>query len=220
LASLSGNIATGVSAGAVTITCSLNGVSGTANLTVEEFTAITISPPNATFAQNTSVSLTATGTLTDGTMQDLTNSVAWTSSDPSVVTMSNASGSFGTAIGSAPGSATVTASLAGQIGVSSLTVTNATLSSILVKPVSPVITLGTRKQFSAQGTFSDGTTENLSNQVAWTSSDLPVAIITTTGAAVSSGTGTTTIGASLGGVSDTTVLTVQPICTGGANRCP
>jgi trimeric autotransporter adhesin len=220
VASLSGNIATGVSAGAVTITCSLNGVSGTANLAVEEFTAITISPPDASFAQNTSVSLTATGTLTDGTMQDLTNSVVWTSSNPSVVTMSDAFGSFGTAIGSAPGSATVTASLTGQIGVSSLTVTNATLTSILVKPVDPVITLGNRKQFSAQGTFSDGTTENLSNQVVWTSSDPAVAIINATGAAVSSGAGMTTITATLGEVNGTTTLTVQPVCTGGGNGCP
>jgi hypothetical protein len=58
--------------------------------------------------------------------------------------------------------------------------------------------------------FSDGTTQNLSQQVTWTSSDVAVAVINNTGAALTAGTGTTTIGATLAGVSDTTTLTVQP----------
>jgi len=213
VASVNGfGIVTGVSNGPVTITCQLGGVSNTASLTVEGLTAIGISTGNKaglSVAGGTSIGLVATGTLTDGTSQDLTNSVLWTSSNPAVANMSDASGSFGSAIGNAPGTSTVTAVFSGQIGVASLTVTNATLSSITIKPANPTITLGNRLQFGATGTFSDTTTENLIGQVAWTSSDITVAIIDNSGAISTTGTGTTTITATLEGVSHATVLTVN-----------
>lgn len=200
---------TGVANGPVTITCQLNGMSATASLTVEGFTAITITPGSASVAEGTSIALTATATLTDGTTEDITNSVAWTSSDPTVVTMSNALGTFGSAVGNAPGTVTITAAFAGQVAVAAVTVTNATLTSIAIKPANPIINLGDSLTFSAKGTFSDGTTENLSAQVAWSSSDITVAIINATGGISTTGTGTTTITASLAGISNVTVLTVQ-----------
>ncbi|MFY9644059.1 MAG: Ig-like domain-containing protein, partial [Terriglobales bacterium] len=210
VATVSENIVTAIANGPATITCTLNGVSGTANLTVEGFTAIAISPATPSLAENTSTKLTAIATLADGSTQDVTSSSSWTSSNPSVATMSVASGSFGVASGSSPGTSTVTATLGGQIGVASLTVTDATLTAIAIKPPNPTITLGQRKQFGATGTFSDGTTQDLTQQVTWTSSDVAVAIINSSGATLTSGTGTATIGAALAGVSDTTTLTVQP----------
>jgi uncharacterized protein YjdB len=202
---------TGVATGSVTITCQLDGVtSSTANLTVEGFTAITITPASPTVAESTSIPLKATGTLTDGATQDLTGSVLWTSSNPAFATVSSASGSFGQATGVAPGTVTVTAAFAGQIGLASLTVTNATLSSITIKPPNPTITLGSKQTFTATGTFSDGTTENLNQQVVWTSSDVTVAIINNSGGISTTGTGTTTIKAAFGSVTDMTTLTVTP----------
>jgi trimeric autotransporter adhesin len=215
VASVSGNIVTGNSnGGPVTITCSLGGVSGTASLTVEGLSAtapaITITTPaSGSVAENTSVSLVATATLADGTTQNITSSVLWTSSNPTVAIMSDASGSFGQAAGVAPGTVTVIAAFAGQVGVASLTVTDATLNSITIKPANPSIKLGSSQGFSAKGTFSDGTTEDLGSQVTWSSSDITVAIIDSTGAISTTGMGTTTIEAALEGVNDTTVLTVQ-----------
>lgn len=209
VASVTENIVTGVSNGPVTITCSLNGLSGTASLTVEGLTAITITPASGSVAENTSVGLVATGTLADATTQNITSSVLWTSSNPAVAIMSDASGSFGQAAGVAPGTASVIAAFSGQVGVASLTVTNATLSSITIKPASADIALGSRQGFSATGTFSDGTTEDLGSQVTWTSSDITVAIINSTGAVSTTGTGTTTIEAALGTANDTAVLTVH-----------
>ncbi len=211
VASVNGfGVVTGVSNGPVTITCQLGALSATASLTVEALTAITISTGNGGVAAGTSINLVATGTLADMTTQKLTNSLFWTSSNPSVTTISDALGSlFGAAAGNTPGTATVTAAYPGIVGVAPLTVTNATLSSITIKPVSPDIALGSPQQFVPTGTFSDGTTENLIEQVAWSSSDLPVAIIDKSGAALTAGTGTTTIGATLGTVNDTAVLTVH-----------
>jgi trimeric autotransporter adhesin len=210
VATVNQNQVMGVANGTAMITCVLGGVTSTpANLTVEALNAIAISPASGTVAEGTSIGLKATGTLADMTTQDLTNSVEWTSSNSAFATMSNASGSFGFATGIAPGTVTVTAVFSGIIGTTPLMVTNATLSSIAIKPPNPTITLGAKQQFTATGTFSDGTTELLSGQVIWSSSDLTVAIINATGSVLTTGSGTTTIGAALGTVSDTTGLTVQ-----------
>lgn len=214
IVSLDENIATGEMSGSAAITCELGGVtSSTANLTVEGFTAITISTGNKaglSVAEGTAIALTATATLADGTTQDITSSVLWTSSNPTVAIMSDAPGSFGHAAGVAPGTVTVIAAFAGQVGVASLTVTDATLNSITIKPASADIALGSPQGFSATGTFSDGTTEGLGSQVTWSSSDITVAIIDSTGAISTTGTGSTSIGALLNTVSAIpAVLTVH-----------
>jgi hypothetical protein len=206
IATVSGNIVTGesISATPATITCSLGGVNGTASITVEGFTAIAITAPNSgNVAEDTSIALTATGTLTDGTTQNITSSVLWTSSNPSLATMSNSLGSYGWANGIAPGTVTVIAAFGGQVGVTSLNVTDATLTSITITPATQSVGLGERQQFSAQGSFSDLSTENLTQQVTWTSSDQAVAIINSTGLALTTGIGSTSIGATLNEVTAT-----------------
>jgi hypothetical protein len=206
IATVSGNIVTGesISATPATITCSLGGVNGTASITVEGFTAIAITAPNSgNVAEDTSIALTATGTLTDGTTQNITSSVLWTSSNPSLATMSNSLGSYGWANGIAPGTVTVIAAFGGLVGVASLNVTDATLTSITITPATQSVGLGERQQFSAQGSFSDLSTENLTQQVTWTSSDQAVAIINSTGLALTTGIGSTSIGATLNEVTAT-----------------
>ena len=86
-----------------------------------------------------------------------------------------------------------------------------TLTSIAVTPLNPTIGIGASQQFAATGTYSDGSTQNLSNQVTWTSSNTLVATIDTNGLATGVSTGTTTISAALVGVVGTTTLTVQPV---------
>ena len=107
-----------------------------------------------------------------------------------------------------PGTATITALFAGEVGTASLTVTNAELTSITITPSDASIALGGSQQFTATGNFSDGSTENLTTQVSWTSSSVSVATIDARGLANAAGTGTTTITASMNGVTGTTALTV------------
>ena len=186
--------------GPVTIECALNGVNDAASLTVEPLTAIAIStgnPGGLNVAVGTAINLVATGTLADGATQNLTSAVQWTSSDPTVATVSNVPGSVGQSAGMAPGTSTVTAAFSGMVGVNTLTVTDVTLTSITIKPGTADIPLGGKQQFTATGTFSDNSTENLSSQVIWSSSDTTVAIINSTGGISTTGTGTTNIGAQL-----------------------
>ena len=67
---------------------------------------------------------------------------------------------------------------------------------------------GYTQQYTATGTFSDGTTENLTDQVTWFSSNIGVADISNAsgsqGLAKGVSPGSTTITAQINGVSDST----------------
>jgi trimeric autotransporter adhesin len=202
---------TGQSAGTATITAQQGSVSGTAALVVESaaLSSVQVTPGTATVAEQTATQFSAVGVFSDNSTQNLTGSVSWTSSPASVATVSNASPTKGLAAGVAPGTATITALFAGQSGSAMLTVTNATLSSITIAPDPATISLGGTQQFTATGNFSDGTTEDLTAQVTWTSSDVSVATITAGGLASTAGKGSTTITAKMNGVSGTASLTVD-----------
>jgi hypothetical protein len=84
-----------------------------------------------------------------------------------------------------------------------------TLVSITVTPAHPTISPGGAQQFTATGTYSDSSTQNLTSQVTWNSSNPSAATINANGLATGVAAGTTTISATLGGVSGNTLLTVQ-----------
>ena len=68
-----------------------------------------------------------------------------------------------------------------------------TLVSIAVTPVNPSISTGNQQQFTATGTYSDGSRQNITNSVTWTSSVPSAATISSSGLATGVATGSTTI---------------------------
>jgi hypothetical protein len=88
-----------------------------------------------------------------------------------------------------------------------------TPTSIAVTAANPSIAKGTSEQFTATGTYSDGSTQNLTSQATWSSSNTSVATISA-GLASAVAPGSTTIQASLSGVSGSTTLTVTPTNNG------
>ncbi|HEX3104258.1 MAG TPA: Ig-like domain-containing protein [Terriglobales bacterium] len=206
-------VVTGQSAGNATITAKIGTISSSASVIVEgsSLVSIKITPQSLKLPATIETQLTAMGTFSDGQQLDLTSAVTWTSSTPSVATVSNSADTAGIATGVAQGSTTVSAAFAGVSATTPLviTVTNATLTSIQVTPSAPNIPLGSSQLFAAQGTFTDSSVVNITVEVAWSSSDVSVATIKANGLATSASTGTTTIKASLNGVNGTTVLTVH-----------
>ncbi len=85
-----------------------------------------------------------------------------------------------------------------------------TLASINVTPANPSVALGLTQQFSATGTYSDGTSRDISTSVAWSSASAGVASIGVAGRASSVAQGASTITAALGNVKGTTTLTITP----------
>jgi hypothetical protein len=88
----------------------------------------------------------------------------------------------------------------------------AVLASIAVTPVSPRVAAGLNEQFTAMGTYSDGTMADLTSQVLWASSHTGVASISNAGGhqglARALKRGSTTIRATLDGVVGAATLTV------------
>jgi hypothetical protein len=87
-------------------------------------------------------------------------------------------------------------------------VTLATLQAITVTPANSTIANGAAESFTAIGTFSDGSSRNLSALVTWASSNLAVATINGN-RATAVGLGQTTITAALGSVTGSTHLTIR-----------
>jgi uncharacterized repeat protein (TIGR03803 family) len=178
--------------------------------------SIAITPPVPSIALGTSETFTATGTYSDNSTQNLTAQVTWNSATLSVATISNAPGTTGVATSVATGTTLITAAL-GRVASPAVTftVTPATLVSIAITPSAPSIALGTSETFTATGTYSDNSTQNLTAQVTWNSATLSVATISnaagTAGVATSVVTGTTLITAVLGSVTAPAVtFTVTP----------
>ncbi len=83
------------------------------------------------------------------------------------------------------------------------------LSQLTVTPPSPTILVGQTQPFSAIGTNSDGTGQDMTGQVTWDSSNPSVATITADGVVTALTEGSTTIRASQGAIAGTTLLTVS-----------
>ena len=117
-----------------------------------------------------------------------------------------AAGGLATAV--AVGTSQIQAVSGGITGSTTLTVTAATLVSIAVTPANPSIAKGATEQFTATGTFSDSSTQNLTSTATWSSVTTTVATIAAGGLATAVGTGTSTIKAVSVGITGSTTLTV------------
>lgn len=209
-------LAAGSSTGTATISAAAQGVSGSTTMTVTTaaITSIDVTPKNSTVPAGYERQFTATALLSDGTTRDVTQDVAWASNNTDIATVGNAAADKGRATGVATGSTTILAQSEAVQGSTTLTVSGATLTSIGVTPSNPSVPLGNSKSFTATGTFSDSSTEDLTSQVSWSSSATSVATISnadgTRGLASTVATGTTTISAERSGtaVSGSTILTV------------
>jgi plastocyanin len=85
--------------------------------------AIMVTPANASTAAGTTEQYMAMGMYADNTIEDVTNDVTWASSNTAVASISNNAASQGLATAAAQGSSTISASLDGLTGTTTLTVT-------------------------------------------------------------------------------------------------
>ncbi len=202
----SGGLALSRAVGTTTISAMSGSISGATTLAVTPATlvSITMTPLNPSVPKGASQQFAATGTYTDGSTQDLTSSVQWASGDRSVASINV----VGNATAASAGTAQITATFSGIVGQATMTVGPATLVSIAVAPADPSIALGTKQQFTAAGTYTDGSTEDLTASVAWSCANTSIATISTSGQATSQATGSTTVSAASGSITDFTVLTV------------
>jgi hypothetical protein len=232
----SSGLATAVAGGSTTITASMESSAGTlvaasASLTVSasavarDLTSITIVPSSQNVLTiGEPIQFTAIGNYSASpTSLDLTGQVTWKSSDVSVASINPA----GLAIGNSTGTATIIASATAKSaaiisGTATVTVSPTAvargLTSITIIPSSQsVVSVGEPTQFIAIGNYNGSpTTQDLTTQATWRSSDVNVATINSAGqpqpglASAVNG-GTTTITASFTGNSGAVVTGIATL---------
>ncbi|WP_434930268.1 ice-binding family protein [Shewanella sp. HL-SH5] len=204
-------LASGIAVGSSIITATFETLSATSLLTVTDaaLVSITVMPTNPSIAKGLSQQLTATGTYSDATTVNITTSVIWSSGDTLIATMNpNAQVTSGLAKGLDVGNALITATKGNVSASTTLTVTAATLSSILVSPIDPTVPNGVNKQFAATGTYSDNSIADITAAVTWSSNDTFVATVNSNGLATGMNAGSANISATLASLSDASTLTV------------
>ena len=196
-----GGLATGAMQGAATISAASGTISGTVALNVlaPALTVITVSPAGAAIPKGTTQQYNAMGTYTDATTQDVTASVTWSATAGASITAA------GMATGTAQGTPVISATSGAIAGSASLTVLPPALTGITVTPASASIAAGTTQQYAAQGSYTDGSTQNLTGSVIWTASG---ASINASGLASTSVQGAATVSAASGSISGSASLTV------------
>jgi uncharacterized protein YjdB len=201
-------LVSGIASGSsvISATSATSATTATTNLTVTDaiLTSIAVTPGNPSIAKGLNKEFTATGTYSDDSSANITDTVTWTSGDTDVATVNDT----GLASGILGGSSVIKASSNALSDSTKMTVTNAILSSIVVSPIKPSIAIGMNKQFAATGTYSDDSVADISTSVTWTSADTLVATIDVSGLANGKAGGSSFITATSGTISNKTDLTV------------
>lgn len=199
-------LAAGVSAGTTTISASLGSVTGSTQLTVTSATVtqITVTSPSPSLTLGLSQQFTASGNFSDGTTQDITDVAQWHSSNSNVASITVS----GLVTARTLGTVTISATFGGVTGSTSLTVNAANVSSITIKPANGSIAQGTKIAFTAIGTYTDGSTHDLTNVVAWSSDTTSVLTIGSNGVGNGVAPGQANVTATLGSLSPSVPVVV------------
>ncbi|HDZ3719985.1 TPA: Ig-like domain-containing protein, partial [Vibrio cholerae] len=195
----------GVELGTTTVTAMKDGITSntvTVNVSAAVITAIQVTPSPVNIAKGQTEPLVATATYSDGTSAQVTNSVAWTPVDTNTATVAPS----GLLSGVNVGTTTVTAM---KDGITSNTVTvnvsAAVITAIQVTPSPMNVAKGQTEQLVATATYSDGTSAQVTNSVAWTSVDTNTATVAPSGLLSGVDVGTTTVTAMKDGITSNTV---------------
>lgn len=189
--------------GTATITATSEGVSGSATVTVSPIpvASVSVQPASAALTVGAAVALTAQPMDANGAPLD--RALTWSSDNPAVASVS----ATGVVTALAPGSATISATSEGVRGTAAVVVTLVPVGSVAVLPTTATVVAGQMVALSAivRDTAGRVLTDRV---VSWTSSDVHVAIVSTTGVVTSMSAGTTTITATSEGRSATSTVTV------------
>lgn len=197
-----------ISNGTSLISATVAGKTGQTMLTVTDaaLVSINLAPLTSTASAGVKVQFGATGVYSNGTSQDLTRSVLWTSSDQTIVSFNpNQQLNSGLASALLPGVTNVNAAMGAVNASTSLTVTAASLTTLVISPANPTIIAGLTQQMTVTGTFNNGNSVDLTSQAIWLSADTTRLSfnpngVATSGIASAVAAGTVAVSASFGGM--------------------
>lgn len=120
----SAGMAVGLIPGSASISATSNGLTGTASLTVNppSIVSIAITPPGATISHTATQRFTATGNFSDSSQSDITTGVTWSVDNTGIATISNTQPTQGLLTPVTTGTVNVTATLGTVTQTTSLTI--------------------------------------------------------------------------------------------------
>lgn len=202
--------ATAKSAGSADVTATYGGFTaqGTVNVTSATLSSLTVSPASLNLPVGGSGQLTVEGRFSDGSTVDFTEQAVWSSSVPANISVSNAPGSKGKVGGLNAGSAQVSARFGAITSASTVTATASVLTSISLTPAPATLVEEATLQFTAKGTYSDGTVADVTSLASFSSLSGAILNVTPSGKATGISPGTTQVLCVLGGVMAQVQVTV------------
>jgi hypothetical protein len=205
--------ATGRSTGLAKTIATRDGISGSAELrvTAPVISALEVIAPAKKMPLGTDQQLSAIGRFTDGSNRDLTNDCTWTSHATAVVSVERA----GMARARRMGEAAVSATYSGVSAEAVLSVIRAAPVSISVAPLNSTIPVAGSEQLVATESFTDGSTQVVTQSATWNSDKSAIAAINSSGVALGLQGGETGVEASLGSLVGSATLIVQPVAAVG-----
>jgi uncharacterized protein YjdB len=168
--------------------------------------SIALAPNPATAVLGSPLTVTATGTYSDGSSQNISSSVTWSSSATTVAVP----GSNGVVTPLAVGQSTITAKSGSVSGSTVLTVTN-NLVAISISAAASSVDVGSTLQLTAMGTYQDGKPAIALTNVTWTSSATSLASVSSSGLVSGVKGGSVTISAQFSSLSSSIKLTIVPV---------
>ncbi|WP_025819657.1 Ig-like domain-containing protein [Shewanella marina] len=171
----------------------------TVNITDATLISLQLTPSQSTIANGNQQHYQVIGHYSDHSTKDLSHEANISSSNANVAVIVNAKAET-----SAPGTSLITAELNGiKSNQAELTVTAATITAIQVTPTTTQIAKGSELQYHALASYTDGTTQDISDKVDWRSSQVNIATINQ-GLAHADQQGQTQISASHNGINSNT----------------
>lgn len=179
-----GRAQTVAAGGPASIAAAIGDRSGAASLTVNgaTLTAIQISPPGATVGVGSQAAFRATGTYSDGSARDVTDTATWSTGDSALATVANGPYDRGLLTAVGVGSVPVRAAIGGLVGAATVTVTQRCVEGLTLSPGLVNVPVGVPVRWGATARWSDGASSDVTPQVAWSSSN-PAALPAPTGPA-------------------------------------
>lgn len=175
IASINNKIISSQSEGSTQLTAEYNGFTAILpiEITAANITAIQVSPILGSKAKGSEQQFLATASLDDGSILDITNSVEWTSSDSSLLSINNK----GVASLQKAGTISITANYQSFTNQVNFQVLDKTLSSIDLVLSSETVSSGVSLTAKCIGTYSDNSTLDITDSTSFTSSDSSLAVI-------------------------------------------
>ncbi|AQS37731.1 Ig-like domain-containing protein [Shewanella psychrophila] len=201
-----GGHATALEPGNEVVTASFQQVLGTASAEVTDavIESIEISPLDVTTPAGSNVAYSARARFSDMSVHDITSLGYWQSSDTNIATIGLTDALAGKASTYIAGETEISIDYMGMTQSTSLTVTDASITSLQVTPKNLQDPIGTEGQYHATAYYSDGNSQDVTQEATWISGDRNIVSIITfgqrAGFAHASTVGETSISASYGGL--------------------